>query len=212
MDTIHDLGGKQGFGPVPNTAEDDSPLFSDEWKARTWAIAMMSMGKLSADRTGWTLDWYRHVLERLPPDAYLHLNYFEKWILAMMATAVDEGIADVQEFLGGRARVRAFDYAAPEPVKKVPARPARFEAGDKVVTRRDIGTMHTRLVGYVRGREGVVESVIGPQPLPDEKAVGTILEEQTYVVRFRMADLWPEATASADSLLIDMWDSYLEPA
>ena len=49
---------------------------------------MMAMGKLSADKTGWTLDWYRHVLERLPPDAYLDLDYFEKWILAMMATSV----------------------------------------------------------------------------------------------------------------------------
>ena len=78
MDTVHDLGGRQGFRPIPNVAEDDSALFSDEWKARTWAIAMMSMKKLTTDRTGWTLDWYRHVLERLPPDAYLGLDYFEK--------------------------------------------------------------------------------------------------------------------------------------
>jgi len=48
--------------------------------------------------------------------------------------------------------------------------------------------------------------------LPDEKAVGTIRREQTYVVRFRMSDLWPEAGDSADSLRIDMWDSYLEQA
>jgi len=212
MDTIHDLGGRQGFGPIPNTAEDDSALFSEEWKQRTWAIAMMSMGKLSADRAGWTLDWYRHVLERLPPDAYLHLNYFEKWILAMMATAVDEGIADVQEFVDGRVGHRGFEYAAPAPPRTAPARPARFKAGDKVVARRDIGTMHTRLTGYVRGRTGLVESVIGPQHLPDESASGTILEEQTYVVRFRMADLWPEASDRVDSLRIDLWDSYLEPA
>ena len=212
MDTIHDLGGRQGFGPIPNTAEDDSALFSEEWKARIWAIAMMSMTKLSADQTGWTLDWYRHVLERLPPDTYLRLDYFEKWILAMMATAVDEGIADVQELFDGRAAGRGFEYDAPTPTKKVPAGSARFKTGDKVIARRDIGTMHTRLLGYVRGRAGVVDSVIGPQPLPDEAAVGTIRDEQTYLVRFRMADLWPEASGSEDSLLIDMWDSYLEPA
>ena len=212
MDTIHDLGGTQGFGPIPNTAEDDSVLFSEEWKARIWAVALMSMAKLSRDRTGWTLDWYRHVLERLPPDAYLRLDYFEKWILAMMATAVDEGIADVQELSGGRAGGRGFEYDAPTPVKEVPAASARFKPGDEVVARRDVGTMHTRLVEYIRGRSGIVDSVIGPQSLPDEAAVGTIRKEQTYVVRFRMADLWPEATDSKDSLLIDMWDSYLEPA
>lgn len=212
MDTIHDLGGRQGFGPIPNTAEDDSALFSEEWKARIWAIAMMSMTKLSADRTGWTLDWYRHVLERLPPDTYLRLDYFEKWILAMMATTVDEGIADVQELFDGRAAGRGFEYDAPTPTKKVPAGSARFKTDDKAIARRDIGTMHTRLVGYVRGRVGVIDSVIGPQPLPDEAAVGTIRDEQTYLVRFHMADLWPEASGSEDSLLIDMWDSYLEPA
>ena len=212
MDTVHDLGGRQGFRPIPNVAEDDSALFSDEWKARTWAIAMMSMKKLTTDRTGWTLDWYRHVLERLPPDAYLGLDYFEKWILAMMATSVDEGVAGVQEFFDGRASSRTFEYESPKPTVEGPATEARFKAGDKVVARRDIATMHTRLTGYVRGRPGVVDSVIRPQPLPDEKAVGTIRREQTYVVRFRMSDLWPEAGGSTDSLQIDMWDSYLEPA
>lgn len=212
MDTIHDLGGRQGFGPIANTAEDDSELFSEEWKARIWAVAMMSMSKLSADGTGWTLDWYRHVLERLPQDAYLRLNYFEKWILAMMVTAVDEGVADVTEFILGRADGGQFNYEAPNPTKSAPAGTNRFRPGDKVIARRDTGSMHTRLTGYVRGRSGVVASVNGPQPLPDLSATGTVREEQTYVVSFRMAELWPEASDSEDSLNIDMWDSYLEPA
>ena len=54
--------------------------------------------------------------------------------------------------------------------------------------------------------------VIGFQALPDESASGVIRKEQTYVVRFPMAELWPEASDSKDSLLIDMWDSYLEPS
>jgi len=53
----------------------------------------IALNKLTTDRTGWTLDWHRHVLERLPPDAYFGLDYFEKWILAMMVTSVDEGVA-----------------------------------------------------------------------------------------------------------------------
>ena len=89
MDTIHDLGGTEGFGPIPNQYDDDAVLFAEEWKARIWALAMLSMSKLSEEQTGWTLDWYRHVLERLPPHLYLQLDYFEKWILAMMVTSVD---------------------------------------------------------------------------------------------------------------------------
>jgi nitrile hydratase len=212
MDTVHDLGGRQGFGPIPNVTEDDSVLFAAPWKARTWAIAMMSMNRLSKDRTGWTLDWYRHVLERLPPAAYLGLDYFEKWILAMMVTSVDEGVAGVQEFCAGRASGGSFAYDKPRPPAEEAPVNARFKPSDRVVARRDIGTMHTRLPGYIRGRPGVIDSVIRPQPFPDDKAIGTIRREPTYVVRFRMADLWPEARDSGDSLRIDMWDSYLEPA
>jgi len=212
MDTIHDIGGMEGFGPIPNIAEDDSALFAEEWKARIWAIAMMSMTKLHTDRTGWTLDWYRHMLERLPPDLYLRLNYFEKWILAMMATAVDEGVADVVEFAKGQSHDKGFKYIAPTPLKEVSAVTPRFKPGDRVVSRRDVSTMHTRLTRYIRGRAGIVESVIGLQPLPDESANGVIRKEPTYVVRFAMSELWPEAADSKDSLVIDMWDSYLEPA
>uniref|UniRef100_UPI003B519B3A SH3-like domain-containing protein n=1 Tax=Roseovarius indicus TaxID=540747 RepID=UPI003B519B3A len=212
MDTVHDLGGTQGFGPLPNVSEDDSALFAEEWKARVWALAMMSMDKLSEDQTGWTLDWYRHVLERLPPDLYLRMDYFEKWILGMMTTAVDEGIAEVSEFTAGRADARDFSYGNAAPVETVAGEKPRFGPGDAVVCRRDVGSMHTRMVGYVRGRAGVIESVIGAQALPDEAATGLVRKEQTYVVRFPMAGLWPEAAGSEDSLLIDMWDSYLEPA
>lgn len=210
MDTIHDLGGTEGFGPIPNQYDDDAVLFAEEWKARIWALAMLSMSKLSEEQTGWTLDWYRHVLERLPPHLYLQLDYFEKWILAMMVTSVDEGIADVQEFLDGHAKTKELHLAKKPPVKSEDGVAARFAPGDRVTVKRDIGSMHTRLPAYARGRSGTVESVIGPQPLPDESAVGLIRNEQTYVVRFAIAELWPEAADSSDVLMIDMWDGYLD--
>ncbi|KUF11051.1 SH3-like domain-containing protein [Pseudoponticoccus marisrubri] len=212
MDTVHDLGGRQGFGPIPNVAEDDSALFPQDWQARVWAIAMMSMGKLRADQTGWTLDWYRHVLERLPPDLYLRLDYFDKWTLGMMATAIDEGVAGLPEFVEGRAAAGEYTYDRPVPVRPVSELPPRFAPGDRVRCRRDTDSMHTRLAGYLRGRTGVIDSVIGPQPQPDAAATGVRQKEQTYVVRFAMADLWPEAAYSGDTLCTDMWDSYLEPA
>ncbi|MBM1220913.1 nitrile hydratase subunit beta [Ponticoccus sp. SC2-23] len=212
MDTVHDLGGVQGFGPIPNTDEDDSRLFAEEWKARIWAIAMMSMGRLRADDTGWTLDWYRHVLERLPPDLYLRMDYFEKWILAMMVTAIDEGIAEIGDFRGDGPVPEPFAYTTATPLIRQAETPGRFAPGDTIVTRRDLPSMHTRLARYMRGRRGVIERVIGPQPLPELAAEGTVLREQTYVVRFRMAELWPEAEDNGDSLVTDMWDSYIEPA
>jgi nitrile hydratase subunit beta len=212
MDTIHDLGGKQGFGPVANQFDDDAVLFPEEWKARTWAIAMMSMSQLRQKQTGWTLDWYRHVLERLPPDLYLRFDYFEKWILAMMVTSVDENIAEVQDFVDGHAGSAKMKLKHMPPKKEGAQAAGRFKPGDKVVSKRDMGSMHTRLPAYVRGRSGTIESVIGPQHIPDHSATGKIRMEQTYVVRFEIKDLWPEAPNSRDALLIDMWDSYIDAA
>ncbi|MBY5832099.1 nitrile hydratase subunit beta [Rhizobium ruizarguesonis] len=211
MDTIHDLGGRQGFGPILHQFDDDDVMFPEEWKARLWAIAMMSMSKLSQEETGWTLDWYRHVLERLPPDLYLRFDYFEKWTLAMMVTAIDEGIADVQEFVDGHAGSAQMQLQHMPPQTESAATFDSFKPGDRVVAKRDSGSMHTRLPSYVRGRRGIVEGVTGPQPLPDRSATGRISIEQTYAVRFDMKELWPEAALSRDVLLIDMWESYLDP-
>lgn len=212
MDTVHDLGGRQGFGPLPHVDQDDTSLFAEDWHGRVWATALMMMGKLSEDQTGWTLDWYRHVLERLPPDAYLQLNYFEKWILGVMATAIDEGVATAEDFAAGASDAQPFSYVGNRPLAEVDAPPARFKPGDAITTVAEVGSMHTRLTGYLRGRPGVIDSVIGPQPLPDLAAIGTLRNEETYIVRFRMADLWPEAAGSSDTLCVDLWDSYLEPA
>lgn len=212
MDTVHDLGGVQGFGPIPGVDEADTPLFQAEWKARVWATAMLSYGNLKSDQTGWTLEWSRHVLERLPPHLYLSLNYFEKWTFAVMATAIDEGIATPAEFASSASHADRFSYSnATAPVQDTAEPPARFKVGDQVRALRNVGSMHTRLTGYIRGRIGVIDSVIGPQPMPDKAAQGVLLQEPTYVVKFRMSDLWPEAKDSQDSLLIDLWDSYLEP-
>ena len=101
MDTIHDLGGREGFGPVRWQSDDDKTPFHEPWQARTWAICMMMMGRLQQDQTGWTLDWYRHVLERIAPADYLSMNYFDKWSQAMMATLVDDGVGEIEEFAEG---------------------------------------------------------------------------------------------------------------
>lgn len=150
MDTIHDLGGRQGFGPIQHSRDSDAAQFADEWKARTWAIAMMLMSKLSKEQTGWTLDWYRHVLERLPPDLYLRFDYFEKWMLALMVTAVDEDFAPVQDFLDGHAGTTRMKLNHMPPANEDRGTD-RFKPGDKVVSKRDIDSMHTRLPSYVKG-------------------------------------------------------------
>ena len=63
MDGTHDLGGRQGFGPVP-VDTGDAP-FSHDWEWRMWALARAGIAH------GITIDWFRHGLERMVPADYL---------------------------------------------------------------------------------------------------------------------------------------------
>ena len=89
----------------------------------------------------------------------------------------------------------------------------RFKPGDAVRARTIDPPGHTRLARYVRGKTGVVERDHGVFHLPDSRVAGEGDQPQhIYSVRFGARELWgPEAPAQ-DSLNIDLWDDYLEPA
>jgi nitrile hydratase subunit beta len=212
MDTIHDLGGREGFGPVRWQDDDDSKLFHEAWQARTWGICMLMFDRFWHDQTGWTLDWARHVLERIAPADYLAMNYFDKWTQAMMATLIDDGVAEIQEFVEGHSHGTPPRRAPTPLIASVEPRAAKYAVGDPVVAKRGMASMHTRLPGYVRGRKGVIDSCHGANILADASAAGDIREEQLYTVRFEAAELWSESEGRRVGVYIDLWESYLEPA
>ncbi|HJM49142.1 MAG TPA: nitrile hydratase subunit beta [Alphaproteobacteria bacterium] len=89
----------------------------------------------------------------------------------------------------------------------------RFKPGDAVRARTIEPAGHTRLAGYVRGKQGVVERDHGVFHLPDSRVAGDGDKPQhIYSVRFRARDLWGPEAAAQDSLNIDLWDDYLDPA
>ena len=66
--TIHDMGGMHGFGPVE--PEPNEPVFHAEWEGRVLAMQRaMGFTKL------WTIDGGRASLETLPPLEYLGSSY-----------------------------------------------------------------------------------------------------------------------------------------
>jgi nitrile hydratase len=211
MDTVHDLGGRQGFGPIRWQTDNDSQLFHEEWQARTWAICMMMFGQFRREQTGWTLDWHRHIIERTGPAEYLCMNYFDKWAQHMMATLIDEDIANLEEFLAGHAHRPSPPFVKRPATASREPDPPRFQVGDTVVTRRDITSMHTRLPGYARGRTGVIDREIGQEILADASAEGDIRKEQLYTVKFDSSELWPNQVGGQYAVRLDLWDSYLEP-
>jgi nitrile hydratase len=82
-----------------------------------------------------------------------------------------------------------------------------------VVTRNINPTGHTRLPRYIRGKHGVVEMMHGSFILPDTNAHGRGQNpEPVYAVKFDAREVWGEQAPAGDSVYVDLWESYLEPA
>ena len=55
--------------------------------------------------------------------------------------------------------------------------------------------------------------VAPPFTYPDANAHGLpVRREPTYHVEFAAAELWANAAGAADSVVVDLWESYLEEA
>ena len=89
MSRIHDIGGLDGFGPLP--IETDEPPFHHEWEARVFAINRLLL------RAGhYNLDEFRDAVERMPPAEYLAASYYERWLFAIESLIREKGVLDVQ--------------------------------------------------------------------------------------------------------------------
>jgi nitrile hydratase len=94
----------------------------------------------------------------------------------------------------------------------VTAAPA-FAVGDRVRARNLNPRGHTRLPRYVRGRVGVIARRHGAHVFPDVHAHGGGEHPRhLYSVRFTARELWGEAGRETDSVHLDLWEPYLEPA
>lgn len=218
MDGIHDLGGREGFGPVPN--KEDGEPFHAEWETRAFGIVQSS-----ALGSGWSIDWFRHVRELIEPTDYLLRPYFDQWMTTLAAQLIDEGYMTLDEIKAGRSffipqPAHAADTAeASRAYVKVPKSYARdvdetprFALGQPVRCSALGSPGHTRLPGYVRGRTGVVDGYHGAHVLPDASTRGKTEAQHLYTVKFEASELWPESKFAVDQVFVDLWESYLEPA
>jgi nitrile hydratase len=215
MDGIHDLGGRQGFGPI-DVGEPEEP-FHAPWEARLFGIVRSFTRPAS-----WSIDWFRHVRELIEPADYLTRPYYDQWLQTYAAMMVDAGAATVAELATGRSERAIPGLAPPTPPDKVATAKrsmARFDRetsalpafvrGDAVRTRSFGSPGHTRLPQYARGRTGLVEALHGSHVLPDTNMRDDGGAEPLYTVSFAAADLWPEAAGRKDRVYLDLWESYL---
>ncbi len=74
MNTIHDMGGMDGMGPIE--AEPNEPVFHEPWEGRVLGLLLETwFGPWSRGR-----NWgsFRFALESIQADDYLRMSYYER--------------------------------------------------------------------------------------------------------------------------------------
>jgi nitrile hydratase beta subunit len=199
----------QDFGPV--LVEPREPVFHAAWEERVFGVtATMGLHRL------YSVNAFRHAIERMDPVHYLGSPYFEHWLTALATLLVEHGVIEREQL---EQRTGApFPLARPARAARRRAgnadaatQPAPFAPGDRVRVRATNPRGHTRCPRYVRGRRGVVERCDGAFALPDAEAHGDDpQDEPTYCVRFEATELWGEDAELRASVSVDLWHSYLE--
>lgn len=220
MNGIHDLGGMDGLGPV--VREENEPVFHDDWERSVFAntLAMLAAGYFRTDEI-------RRAIELIPPADYLEQSYYEHWLEGLTMLLLEKDVLTPEELENGKSlRTEGGNVLPPLPkeaaqfamTNPMPANvdadiPSRFAVGDPVVTKNMNPVNHTRIPRYVRGKRGTIHEVQQVFLLPDTNAYGgPDTPERVYTVGFTARELWGDEAPAADSLYIDMFDSYLEPA
>ena len=225
MTRVHDMGGRYGDGPVV-PEDENGPVFPKDWHGRALAVTL-ACGSLGQ----WNIDISRHAREQLSPQDYTRFSYYEKWIAGLADLLVETGVL-TQEDLAGEGPDGPHPLAdramKPEAVKQtlVNGGPADrdsniaplFEPGQAVRTVRPAGNRlvdggHTRLPAYATGATGRIVRLHGSHVLPDSSAhrLGEA-PEPLYAVAFPAAELWTDPEHPGDEVVLDLWQSYLDPA
>lgn len=222
MTGVHDLGGARGFGRVEREANE--PPFHGDWEARMFALA----GALPF-AVPFTDDHLRPAIERMAPEHYMRSSYYEKWYAAITTLLFERGAITAGELAGGPIAPLPPELAATRPLRAdavVPAivsgasqsrpahglGPARFLRGGRVRTKAALSTGHTRLPSYACDKIGTIERLAGSFIVADRHSVGDTTPDHLYTVLFRAEDLWGAEGAPGDTLSLDLWECYLEPA
>lgn len=219
MNAIHDLGGMHGLGAI--AAERDEPPFHETWEGRAAGIL-----EVMTFPAGFTVDRFRYLRETLRPDLYLTQSYYEQWLYIAEQALLEAGMIAELELATGRAApgsARRDDPMPPSAVwsflhdrahsaRDLAAMP-RFAIGQTLRARNAQPEGHTRLPRYARGKVGRVARLHGAHVLPDASAHGKgDCPEHLYTVVFAARELWGYAANARDTVHLDLWESYLEPA
>ena len=193
---------------LPQYPIDDVPTaFKDEW---TWASL----------RTG---------AEAMNPFDYFKFRYYEKWLGGITQFFIDQGYVTEDELSSRQAELTNDDAVfTSEPVTAIddqvvnylrkgdsPRRDVahpKFAVGDRVRITNVPAEAHTRLPGYLREREGVVERIFeGDYGYFVHTGDGIGDPMPIYIVAFSPDELFGErAEGGPLTIYAELFEAYLE--
>ncbi len=219
MNGVHDMGGMQCMGPI--VYEKNEPVFQERWEGRAQALSF-AMGPWHK----WNLDASRYTSSMIAPAEYLRMSYHERQIAGLVELLVKSGLVTRAEIASGQLAAGSAKATAPLraagvlpllAVGTVASRSVKvdalFKVGQRIRARNINPVGHTRLPRYARGKSGIIDRDRGVFVFPDTNA--QFLGEKAqhvYSVRFMARELWGERAMPSDSVYVDLWDDYLEPA
>ena len=219
MNGVHDMGGMQDMGPIQ--PEKNEPVFHARWEGRMRALAqaMWAWPQLNIDAS-------RYQIEMIPPVEYLRNSYYENWYLGLTGLIVKRGLvtsAEVESGMPAPGSPKVTPMLTPAGVLPVLSRgivgtrnvqvAPLFKVNQRVRARNINPTGHTRLPRYARGKTGLIVRDHGVFVFPDTNAeFRSDKPQHVYSVRFTARELWGEQAKPQDTVYVDLWDDYLEPA
>lgn len=218
MNSMHDIGGAHGFGPV--IRDESAHVFHEQWEGRVFALRMAC-----AFHRRWNADMGRYARERMPPREFLNASYYERALYALERLLVESGLVSEKELETGSKdyEVEVSGVLPPDAVASIvrSRRKARitdveveprFRVGDRVLSSKAQPVGHTRLPRYARGRQGVIDRDHGVFTFADSNAMTRERKPQhLYSVRFAASELWGPSASPKDAVYLDLWDDHLEP-
>jgi nitrile hydratase len=220
MNGIHDLGGMDGF--ALRVRDQGFPL-REEWERSVWGLLLASIGL-----PGLPPGAGRNYIERIPPERYLAMPYYARFLEARTNALLDSGLVTQEELDNpdGPVAMPNLPGFAPTTPEQIVAflrqeqsgqsnanAPASFAVGDEVMVKNDHPAGHTRVPRYVRGHRGIVRRDHGVHQFEDAVPPGTRVGPQhLYTVMFTGPELWGSRGHAQDRVHVELWDIHLARA
>jgi len=128
MNSIHDMGGMHGFGPI--VPEQDESMFHEPWEARVYAM-QRAMGYCGG---AFNLDNSRHQLELMPPADYLRMTYYERWFARLVDQLVKTNVITLAELNSGKSAADSQKGSPAVTAAMVPAMVTRRNSARRKAT------------------------------------------------------------------------------